>query len=120
MTSILVCTKNQIGTYLPVPSAKRYASDTDTLKPVSNLAFASVAALPTCCHISEEPSPSCRISDELLVINCDKNLGPAIIEKTKYIHFAYRDQLRDSNTYEFIAPAEVPQYATRLDTVLRN
>lgn len=46
-----------------------------------------------------------RARDDLLVVQCDKNLGPALIRKTDYIKFAVRDHLSDSNAYERVTPA---------------
>ena len=36
---------------------------------------------------------------EFLIVQCDKNLGPAIIEHEKYIHRALNDHLLKQNTY---------------------
>ena len=37
--------------------------------------------------------------EDFVVVNCDKNLGPAIIEKNIYIRRAYEDHLSDPDTY---------------------
>ena len=34
------------------------------------------------------------------MVQCDKNLGPALIEREKYIKLVIRDHLSDANTYE--------------------
>ena len=36
---------------------------------------------------------------DFLVVQCDKNLGPAIIERDEYIKIAIRDHLQDHQTY---------------------
>lgn len=48
-----------------------------------------------------------RQQQSLLVVQCDKNLGPAVIERTEYIRFAFKDHLDDANTYKRIYPDEV-------------
>lgn len=37
---------------------------------------------------------------DLIVFRTDKNLGPAIIERTRYIKLAFRDHLHDAKTYQ--------------------
>ena len=46
------------------------------------------------------------LSDKLFVIRTDKNLGPAIIERTEYIKRAYLDHLSDKLTYRRLTHAE--------------
>ena len=41
-----------------------------------------------------------RNREDLLVVKCDKNLGPAVIEKSKYINLAFTNHLSDSTTYK--------------------
>ena len=36
---------------------------------------------------------------EIMVLNTDKNLGPAIIERHRYLDLTWRDHLSDKNTY---------------------
>ena len=38
-------------------------------------------------------------SNKLLVVQCDKNLGPALIEHNKYVFMVWRDHLSDRQTY---------------------
>jgi hypothetical protein len=46
----------------------------------------------------------------MLVVQCDKNLGPATIETTKYIDLVYRDHISNRKTYTFVPPdADSPQ-----------
>lgn len=40
-----------------------------------------------------------RKNSELLVVQCDKNLGPALIERERYIKMIIRDHLNDKDTY---------------------
>ena len=47
-----------------------------------------------------------RSQKDFLVVNCDKNLGPAIIERDRYIRLAFRDHLLDSSTYLRLTPFE--------------
>lgn len=42
---------------------------------------------------------------DLLVVQCDKNLGPALITRKQYIALAFRDHLSDSDTYHYVAPS---------------
>ena len=58
--------------------------------------------------------------DNFLIVHCDKNLGPAIIEKTKYIQMAYRDHLNDTSTYRFLSPMEASMEETSLRRKLKN
>ena len=50
-----------------------------------------------------------RRQQTFLVVNCDKNLGPAIIERERYIEFAFRDHLSDPTTYANLSPDEATQ-----------
>ena len=43
---------------------------------------------------------------DLLVVHCDKNLGPAIIEKDKYINLCYKNHLSNSATYQRLTQTE--------------
>lgn len=54
--------------------------------------------------------------EDFLVVQCDKNLGPAIIERQEYIQLAFRDHLNDSKTYKFLSPA----LATRKAEQIKN
>jgi hypothetical protein len=47
-----------------------------------------------------------RSQTEFIVTHCDKNLGPAIIERDKYVALAIRDHLSDTTTYQRLLPAE--------------
>ena len=55
-----------------------------------------------------------RNQDTFLVVQCDKNLGPAIIEKDRYIKFAFRDHLSDATTYKRLTDHEASVKASHL------
>jgi hypothetical protein len=40
-----------------------------------------------------------RERDDLVIISCDKNLGPAILERRRYIELAHSEHLSNSSTY---------------------
>jgi len=42
---------------------------------------------------------------DLVVIKTDKNLGPAIIERNRYLRFAFKEHLLDKDTYNGITKA---------------
>ena len=58
---------------------------------------------------------SLQRQSELLVAPCDKNLGPAIIERSDYLDIAFRDHLNDRTTYKPLTPAEATTAHWRLD-----
>ena len=47
-----------------------------------------------------------RSQEDFLIIQCDKNLGPAIIEREEYIKLVVRDHLSDSTTYRRLSKSE--------------
>lgn len=51
-----------------------------------------------------------RTQKEFIIANCDKNLGPAIIERDRYIRFAIKDHLSDTTTYERLSKEEADLY----------
>ena len=55
---------------------------------------------------------------QLLVVPCDKNLGPAIIERNRYITMIMRDHLNDATTYHRLQPLQVGMYKDMLKTQL--
>ena len=61
-----------------------------------------------------------RNQDDLLVIQCDKNLGPAVIEKSKYIEMAYRDHFNDEVTYRFLTEMEAKLHAGRIKKTIND
>ena len=46
-----------------------------------------------------------------LIVPCNKNLGPAIIECHKYIKIAMQDHLNDTTTYKSLTSSETDCYA---------
>ena len=48
-----------------------------------------------------------KLHPEIVVCNTDKNLGPALMEVSKYITHAYRDHLRDPHTCRQLTEQEV-------------
>ena len=61
-----------------------------------------------------------RSQKEFLVVNCDKNLGPAIIERDRYIQLAFRDHLSDATTYQRLSPVQARNYIFANQIRLRN
>jgi hypothetical protein len=47
-----------------------------------------------------------KTSDDFIVFPTDKNLGPAILERSEYINRALKDHLTDPNTYKQLSEAE--------------
>ena len=45
-----------------------------------------------------------------LIVPCDKNLGPAIIECHDYLKIAMRDHLSDTTTYKSLTTSEIDHY----------
>lgn len=45
------------------------------------------------------------------MLNTDKNLGPAIMEKTKYYQCAFQDHLFKQTNYKEISETEAHQYS---------
>ena len=50
--------------------------------------------------------------DTFLIVPCDKNLGPAIIERHDYLKIAMRDHVNDTTTYKLLNPSEIKCSAT--------
>ena len=46
-----------------------------------------------------------------LIVPCDKNLGPAIIERHDYLKIAMRDHLSDMTTYKSLTASETDRYS---------
>jgi len=59
-----------------------------------------------------------RNQTAILVVQCDKNLGPAIIERDEYIKLVIRDHLSDSRTYQRLSPSEINLEKRRLPNML--
>ena len=57
---------------------------------------------------------------ELLVVQCDKNLGPAIIERDEYIKMIFRDHLNDTTTYRQLTDPEAKLHARRIIQTIKD
>ena len=47
-----------------------------------------------------------------LIVPCDKNLGPAIIEHHDYLKIAMQDHLSDTTTYKSLTTSEIDRYSS--------
>jgi hypothetical protein len=61
-----------------------------------------------------------RNQQDFLVVQCDKNLGPAIIERDEYIKMAFRDHLNDTLTYRRLSPIDATIYARYIRTTFKS
>ena len=57
---------------------------------------------------------------DFLICPCDKNLGPAIIERDDYIKIAMRDHLLDGRTYRPLSDAECTNHKQRLENKIKS
>jgi hypothetical protein len=55
-----------------------------------------------------------REQKDFLVVHCDKNLGPAIIERDAYLRLALDDHLQDRDTYKYLGPNAVADHKARI------
>ena len=55
-----------------------------------------------------------KTSSDLIVLKSDKNLGPVVMDRTKYLHHAYVDHLDDQSTYRELTES---QAITRVKTI---
>ena len=58
--------------------------------------------------------------DDLMIVQCDKNLGPAVIEKAAYIQTAFRDHLNDTKTYKVLTPFQAQMRLGQLALALQK
>ena len=56
---------------------------------------------------------------DVLVVQCNKNLGPAILEYDIYIKRALQDHLLHRETYRPLSSEEAHQYAVRIGNLLK-
>jgi hypothetical protein len=54
-----------------------------------------------------------RSQNDYLVVHCDKNLGPALIERDKYIRLAVSDHLADETTYQALTAEQAARCQLR-------
>lgn len=55
-------------------------------------------------------------SQNILVVRTDKNLGPAIVDRTTYIHKVFTNHLSDQATYQSLSPLEADAAIWELST----
>ena len=55
-----------------------------------------------------------RLQKGLLVVACDKNLGPAVIERSRYIKMALHEHLLDETTYTPLTSEETTRFCTKI------
>jgi hypothetical protein len=60
-----------------------------------------------------------RNQQDFLVVQCDKNLGPAIIERDKYIKLAFRDHINDTLPYRRLSPIDATIYDRYIRTTFK-
>ena len=56
-----------------------------------------------------------QLQQDFLICPCDKNLGPAIIERYNYINIALRDHLLDGRTYRPLTNTGCANHKQRLE-----
>ena len=52
-----------------------------------------------------------NMRDKLLIVHCDKNLGPAVIDRKRYINLCFNDHLNSITTYEQLSQTAAGDYA---------
>ena len=53
-----------------------------------------------------------------LIVPCDKNLGPAIIERHDYLKIAMRDHLSDTTTYKSLTTSEIDRFSSDITKII--
>jgi hypothetical protein len=61
-----------------------------------------------------------RVSDDFIVIPTDKNLGPAIIERSVYTKRAFDDHLNDETTYRRLSASAANERIALVETKIRE
>ena len=61
-----------------------------------------------------------QLQKEFLVVQCDKNLGPAILEYDVYIQRALKDHLLQVDTYRPLSKDIARQYATKISNLIAD
>ena len=61
-----------------------------------------------------------QLQSEFLIVQCDKNLGPAIIEYSTYVQRALDDHLLKNNTYRRLSTNVAHQYSFRIQGLLQK
>lgn len=57
---------------------------------------------------------------DLMIVQCDKNLGPAVIERDTYIQLAYTDHLNDASTYQILTPFQASMRIGQVKLAIEN
>ena len=60
-----------------------------------------------------------QTQQDFLICPCDKNLGPAIMERNNYIKIAIRDHLLDGRTYRPLSEADCANQKQRLEKEIK-
>ena len=55
-----------------------------------------------------------------MIVPCEKNLGPAIIEQHDYLKIAMRDHLSDTTTYKSLLTSEINCYSSEIKNISLN
>jgi hypothetical protein len=61
-----------------------------------------------------------QASTDTIIVQCDKNLGPACIDIASYIQLAFHDHLNDTSTYRFLTPQEAQYRADAIRKLLKQ
>ena len=61
-----------------------------------------------------------KLQKEFMVVQCDKNLGPALIEYNVYIQRALQDHLLHQDTYRRLSPDTARHYAIRINDLIAS
>lgn len=69
---------------------------------------------------STKKENSCQLRKGLLVVQCDKNIGPAIIEKERYITLAFSNNLSNEDTYKHLTEDDALQEQVRIKSILEK
>lgn len=56
---------------------------------------------------------------DFLIVPCDKNLGPSIIQIEDYLDIAFRDHLNDTTTYQMLTPTQVAISNTQIENSVK-
>eukprot|EP00957_Ditylum_brightwellii_P089794 6838990-Ditylum_brightwellii.AAC.1 len=57
-------------------------------------------------------------NNDFVIMKCDKNLGPAILEKSVYVQRAMDGHLSDQNTYKFLTPTQALHYKSKIMKII--
>jgi len=86
--------------------------------------FRRKKSVPNLSRVHRNALEYLKSQSDFIIATCDKNLGPAIIERDKYIELAFRDHLNDSSTYQRLSIEEASLHLfenrSRLDKWLED